>query len=509
MVIGGSGTNDQSESYSVTGLGWTDASEIAFRNLTVYLTPTSDYADARFFAIQSAIDLFGACTPQVATTTNAWYAVGVGNAYVAAVIADFSAPVTSSCSAPFTVSFNNTSTNGISFDWDFGDGGTSTANNPSHTYTTTGTYTVTLNADGGACGTDNVVMTNYIVIDNLMPCEVNMPVSGTGNVQTACSGTLYDSGGPSSNYGADQDAQITITPAGATSVSLTINLFDVEAGSSGTNCNYDYLRVYNGPGPGSPLIGTYCNNNLPPTTINSTGNSLTLVFHSDGGLEESGFDIDWNCVLPTTPPVTDFMAGVTTTCNGSVTFTDLSTNGPTSWAWDFGDGNTSALQNPTHSYATNGTYTVQLTATNTFGSDAEIKTGYIVVNKPAAPPVTGDVICENSTADLTSSGTGILDWYDTPIAGTLLSTGATFTTPVLTSSTTYYVEEEVPGDIAFVGPATNVFGTGGNFNGDQHQIFNCLTPVILKSVKVYAGSAGNRTIQLRDNVGNVIQQAVV
>src|SRR5688572_22445612 len=171
MVIGGSGTNDQSESYSVTGLGWTDASEIAFRNLTVYLTPTSDYADARFFAIQSAIDLFGACTPQVETTTNAWYAVGVGNSYVPTVIADFSAPVTTSCSAPFTVSFTNTSTNGTSFDWDFGDGGTSSTNNPSHTYTAAGIYTVTLEADGGACGTDNLSITNYITINPSLPCE--------------------------------------------------------------------------------------------------------------------------------------------------------------------------------------------------------------------------------------------------------------------------------------------------------------------------------------------------
>jgi bacillolysin len=509
MVQGGSGTNDQGDVYAVSGLGFAQASQITFRNLTVYLTPTSEYADARFYAIQSAIDLFGGCTPQVETTTNAWYAVGVGNAYVATVVADFSAPVTSSCSAPFTVNFSNESINGTTFDWDFGDGNSSTSNNPSHTYTAPGTYTVTLQADGGSCGTDDIVMTDYITINPALPCEVIMPPTGSGNLQTACSGTVYDSGGSGSNYGANEDATLTISPTGATSVNLTINLFDVEAGSSGTNCNYDYLRVYDGPSTASTLIGTYCNNNLPPSTINSTGNSITLRFHSDGGLEEGGFDIDWNCVLSTNPPVADFTADVTSTCNGNVTFSDLSTNGPTSWLWNFGDGNTSNLQNPSHTYSTNGTFTVQLTATNSYGSDPEIKTNYITVNKPAAPSATGDAICENNTADLSATSTNTLNWFDAASGGNLVNTGTNFTTPVLTSTTTYYVEEEIPGDIAFVGPATNAFGTGGNFNGDQHQVFTCLTPVILKSVKVYANGAGNRTIQLRDNVGNVIQQAVV
>lgn len=52
-----------------------------------------------------------------------------------------------------------------------------------------------------------------------------------------------------------------------------------------------------------------------------------------------------------------------------VTFTDTSTNSPTSWAWNFGDGATSTVQNPTHAYAAAGTYTVSLTATNAGGSD--------------------------------------------------------------------------------------------------------------------------------------------
>ena len=69
----------------------------------------------------------------------------------------------------------------------------------------------------------------------------------------------------------------------------------------------------------------------------------------------------------------------------TVTFTDASTNTPTSWAWTFGDGGTSTLQNPSKIYTNAGTYDVQLTATNSGGSDAENKIGYVVVAEPPAP----------------------------------------------------------------------------------------------------------------------------
>ena len=81
LAAGASGTNDLGNSYSVTGLGMENASRIAYRNLTVYLSPTSNYAAARAGAIQSATDLFGAGSAEVIATTNAWYAVGVGCSY--------------------------------------------------------------------------------------------------------------------------------------------------------------------------------------------------------------------------------------------------------------------------------------------------------------------------------------------------------------------------------------------------------------------------------------------
>lgn len=67
----------------------------------------------------------------------------------------------------------------------------------------------------------------------------------------------------------------------------------------------------------------------------------------------------------------------------TVTFTDASTNTPTSWAWDFGDGVTSTLQSPTHEYVQSGSYTVTLTATNADGSDGETKAAYVVLTATA------------------------------------------------------------------------------------------------------------------------------
>lgn len=81
LTIGEAGTNDIGNAYSVAGIGITDAAKIAYRNLTVYLSASSNYEAARAGAIQSAIDLFGAESLQVIATTNAWYAVGVGCAY--------------------------------------------------------------------------------------------------------------------------------------------------------------------------------------------------------------------------------------------------------------------------------------------------------------------------------------------------------------------------------------------------------------------------------------------
>jgi PKD repeat protein len=70
----------------------------------------------------------------------------------------------------------------------------------------------------------------------------------------------------------------------------------------------------------------------------------------------------------------------------TVRFTDTSTNSPSSWAWDFGDGNTSEEQDPVHMYTTPGAYTVRLRATNSGGSNTETKINYIAIAAAYAQP---------------------------------------------------------------------------------------------------------------------------
>ena len=81
LTVGGSGTNDVGGSYNVSGIGMTKAGNIAYRLESVYLSANATYADARTNAIQSAIDLHGAGSAEEIAVTNAWHAVGVGNAF--------------------------------------------------------------------------------------------------------------------------------------------------------------------------------------------------------------------------------------------------------------------------------------------------------------------------------------------------------------------------------------------------------------------------------------------
>lgn len=125
-------------------------------------------------------------------------------------------------------------------------------------------------------------------------------------------------------------------------------------------------------------------------TANMTVSFIANDDVGNGHLVEAGVDhfriTDTNVVV-TIPPVADFSAANTTGCAPrTVSFTDLSTNNPTSWAWTFSGGTpaTSTQQNPTVTYATPGTYAVTLTATNPYGNNTVTKQAFVVVDKPEA-----------------------------------------------------------------------------------------------------------------------------
>ncbi len=113
----------------------------------------------------------------------------------------------------------------------------------------------------------------------------------------------------------------------------------------------------------------------------------------------------------TQPPVAAFTANPTTIgTGGSVQFTDQSTNGPTSWSWTFTGGSptSSTSQNPNVTYSAAGTYTVELTATNSAGSDTETKIAYITVIDPPVAEFTADAttIDEGGTVNFTDQSLG-------------------------------------------------------------------------------------------------------
>jgi len=509
LVNGKTGTNDIGNNFSVTGIGIDKAAKIAYYTLVNYLPTSATYSDARFYTILTATDLYGPCSAEVEAVTNAMYAIGVGDPYQPGVSANFSASITQNCLAPLTVQFSNLSNNASSYYWDFGDGSTSTVQNPSHTYNSYGNYTVTLIADGNSCGIDTLTMTNYISVDPNNLCYVEMPLNGSGGNISNCNGILYDGGGPNGNYDDASDAIITISPTGATSIMLFFNSFDIEPGS-GTSCDYDYLEIFDGPNTSSTSLGRYCNTTGAPDTIFSSGNALTLKLHSDQALNLNGFEAVWICNATNVAPLSAFQIDSINPCNGFVQFIDQSFHNPTSWSWDFGDGSTSNLQSPYHIYNNNGVYTVSLSTSNSYGSHSITKTNIVNINRPQPPTVMGDTICPNETANLFANGSGEVLWYYSTTDLSSFNTGQSFITPALQQTTTYWVQDHFPSASYNVGD-TRSSSNGGYFtNTNQHYlIFDSYANSILVSVEVNAQGAGNRYIELTDYQGNIIADKTV
>ena len=258
----------------------------------------------------------------------------VGTSTASKPVAEFTANTTSG-NEPLTVNFTDQSSNEpTSWFRDFGDGTSSTDQNPTHPYALPGVYNVTLTVTN-AGGSSSTKKTDYITVNAVTPVAAftanETSVTTSSSIQFTDTSTHY----PTSWFW--------------------------EFGDGTTSTEQNPTHTYTAPGIYTVKLAA----------INS-----------------AGFDTEekTNYITAYITPVANFTA---TTTSGSspftVTFTDKSTNSPTEWLWDFGDGTTSTSKNPTHTYTNIGSYTVTLTATNIAGSNTTTKTGYIITSASNGP----------------------------------------------------------------------------------------------------------------------------
>ena len=411
LCEGGSGVNDNGHAYHVEAIGIEKAEKIAFALLTEYLTPNSQYINAYNYSVTISEELFGRCSAEKKAVTDAFYAIGViTTPYDYSVNADFKVSKSVVCDVPANIIFTNKSVNAKNYFWDFGDGNTSTDINPEHTYTETGIYVVTLSVDE-ECADETDSKVSYIRVSPSLHCDVIMPINDHIYIE-GYGGVIYDSGGPNQNYHNRSNSRLTIYAPEVESIVLEIEEFDIEQGWSGS-CNYDYIAFYDGNTIESPLINNtrYCNSTGNPGTISSSGEYITIHFVSDNNNTFAGYKILFHCIGGQLSPEPNFSVNSEISCNGLITFSDESTNIPQMWLWDFGDGKTSYLQNPTHQYIENGTYTVSLTVSNLNGENTIQNEDFLTVEMPESPDIEDIIACNDTDFNIILDLDGTAHWY--------------------------------------------------------------------------------------------------
>ncbi len=345
-------------------------------------------------------------------------AVGGGGSNPPPPTADFTGSPTSG-TAPLAVAFTDLSTGSpTSWSWTFGDGGTSTSRNPSHTYTSAGSYTVSLTATN-AYGNNTKTRNGYITVTAPGGTYASLPYStgfeggsldqywtthstGAGRILVTTANTphsgSYQLTMDSSTNGtySQNEGWLQLNLSGQSQVDLDFwwkDFADETHAQDGvffsSNGGSSFVKVLDLNG------ASYTDNSWSHFTIDldaaaaDAGLSLTSTFvvkfqqYDNYSIATDGFafdDISVTAGPAGYPPVAAFSGTPTSgTAPLAVQFTDASTNVPTSWSWTFGDGGTSTAKNPSHTYSTAGTYTVTLTAGNAYGSDGETKTDYITV----------------------------------------------------------------------------------------------------------------------------------
>lgn len=295
----------------------------------------------------------------------------------------------------YSATFTNLSVDAEEYYWEFGDGGTSTLENPTHIY---------------APGIYNVCLTGYNVYGETTVCEeiiaMNEPVADftyIGDPEVAF--IDLSTGSPAEWYwdfgdgftSTESDPVHTFSDNGVYNVCLTVT----NGAGSDTHCENVTIDSYVAPTAywiysGDPTV-TFTDLSIgSPTSwswdfddgftsaiaspvhtyaVNGTYH-VCLTVSNGAGTSTSCQDVVIDSYLS---PVVDFSF----TGDPTVSFTDLSTNSPTSWDWDFDDGTFSTVENPVHTFPTNGSYNVCLTATNGIGSGTDCKV--VVINGYAAP----------------------------------------------------------------------------------------------------------------------------
>lgn len=151
------------------------------------------------------------------------------------------------------------------------------------------------------------------------------------------------------------------------------------------------------------------------------------------------------------------------------------------------------------------TQTLSATITN----NATTILNVTMVPSTSLPTVSNDVtICQGLTTTLTATGSGTIKWYDSINATTAVATGTSFTTPALSSTTSYFAESEVTP--ANVGPTTVSGASKTNTTvANQYLTFNCTAPTKLKSVLITASAVGEIYVELQNSSGVMLESKVV
>ncbi len=331
-------------------------------------------------------------------------------------------------------------------------------------------------------------------VNNGDPNPLNWPIVGTGSKLGYC---LIDLGNCTSSSGYCRDS--------AGNILNNTNIPNYGLGGGNYGCNNTVQGITNG------YMDTYSQSldgmwiNIPPGTCNGTYWVVVQIDPYNYFLETN----ENNNVVAVPITLTKQVASGTATITAnkampicsSETVT-LSANAATSYLWSNG----ATTQSITVSG--NGTYTV--TATNSCG--AATSTPFTVTTTgPAAPSTQNAARCGPGSVTLTAAGSGTINWFNSASGGNSLGTGTSFVTPTLTTTTNYFAEvtSTAIGQTYYCPPAANTIGSGAYNTGAQYLTFNVSNPCTLKSVKIYAQTAGSLTVQLQDAAASVLQQTTL